>query len=100
MWKVRLFALVLIAAGVGIVYMNWQEALTKGTYDLRMAAFGPLIVVGGIFIFFFPTKMGRPETTMDKIIVMLVFVIGLAAGFYNWYLMDPQRFDFILALLA
>ncbi|MFT3895715.1 MAG: hypothetical protein QM730_29185 [Anaerolineales bacterium] len=99
-WKVRLFALVLIAVGVGLVYMNWQDALTKGTYDLRLAAFGPLIMVGGIFLFFFPTKIGRPETTMDKIIVMLVFGIGLAAGFYNWYLMDPHYFDSLIALFS
>lgn len=68
-WKVRLFALLLTAIGVGMVYMNWQEALTKGTYDLRLAAFGPLIVVGGIFLLFFLRKVGHPETAMDKIIV-------------------------------
>ena len=99
-WKVRLFALVAIAAGIGIVYMNWQRALTKGTYDLKMATFGPVIVVFGIYLFFFPTKIGRPETTLDKFLAMLVFGVGLAAGLYNWYLMDPHVFDPIFALFS
>jgi hypothetical protein len=40
----------------------------------------------------FPTKAGKPETTKDKILVLLVFGIGLLAGLLNWYLMDPGFF--------
>jgi hypothetical protein len=29
---------------------------------------------------------------MDKIIVLLVFGVGLAAGLLNWFLMDPGFF--------
>lgn len=95
MWRMRLFGLVIMAVFVGLVYYNWQEALTEGTYSLRMAAIGPLGVVGGFFMFLFPQFAGRPETTMQKLIVFLVFLIGLAAGLYNWYLMDPARFSFL-----
>lgn len=28
--------------------------------------------------------------------VVLVTIVGLAAGAYNWYLMDPGNFDFLL----
>jgi drug/metabolite transporter (DMT)-like permease len=99
-WKVRLFALAAIALSAWITYSNWQEALTESTYDMRVATFGPVMVVFGVFLFFFPTKIGRPETTKDKIITMLVFGVGLAAGFYNWYLMDPQRFDGLIKVVS
>jgi drug/metabolite transporter (DMT)-like permease len=92
-WKVRLFALGVVALAAWMTYANWQEALTEFTYDMRVATFGPVIGVFGVFLVFFPTKIGRPETTRDKVINLFVFGVGLAAGFYNWYLMDPQRFD-------
>jgi hypothetical protein len=65
---------------------------SEGRYSLKMAAFGPLGVVGGLFILLFPTKGGRPETTRDRVIVLLVFAFGAAAGLLNWYLMDPGFF--------
>jgi hypothetical protein len=40
----------------------------------------------------FPSKFGKPTTTVDKLITLVVFVIGLAAGLVNWYLMDPGFF--------
>lgn len=94
MWKVRLFALVIIVIFAGLVYYNWQQALTEGTYSIRMAALGPLGVIGGLFMFLFPQNAGRPETTMQKIVAFLVFAVGIAVGLYNWYLMDPGRFSF------
>ncbi|HUG33504.1 MAG TPA: hypothetical protein VMJ90_01950 [Anaerolineales bacterium] len=42
---------------------------------------------------FFPTKFGRPDSTLDKFIALSVLVVGFGAGFYNWYLMDPGRFE-------
>lgn len=95
MWKMRLFALVIMVIFVSLVYYNWQEALTEGTYSIRLAAIGPLGIVGGLFMFLFLQNAGRPETTMQKIVAFLVFAIGLAAGLYNWYLMDPVRFSFL-----
>ena len=70
--KSRILALVLIVLGIGLVYLNWHQLLKDGTYSMKMAAFGPLIGVGGLFL--------------------LVFVVGLAAGLINWYLMDPGFF--------
>ena len=94
-WKVRLFALVLVLICAGLVYYNWQQLITTSSYDLKLAAFGPVGVVGGLYLLLFPTKIGRPETTLDKLLALLVFGIGLAAGLYNWYLMDPGFFSFI-----
>jgi hypothetical protein len=48
--------------------------------------------VGGIFLLLFPAKAGKPETTKDKVIVLLVFVVGVMAGLSNWYQMDPGFF--------
>ena len=51
-----------------------------------------MCVVGGIFLLLFPTKVGKPETTRDKILIFAVLGLGLVAGLVNWYLMDPGRF--------
>jgi NhaP-type Na+/H+ or K+/H+ antiporter len=90
--KARLFGVVLIMFFAGMTYYNWRQLNSEGSYSLKMAAFGPVGVVGGFFLLLFPAKGGRPETTRDKIIVLLVFGIGLAAGLLNWYLMDPGFF--------
>jgi hypothetical protein len=59
---------------------------------LKLAAFAPVGIVGGFFILLFPSKAGKPVTTADKILVLIVFAIGLVAGLCNWYLMDPGFF--------
>jgi hypothetical protein len=90
--KKRILGLVLILLGVGLVYFNWHQLLKDGSYSLKLAAFGPLVGVGGLFLIFFPAMGGKPNTTKERIIVLIVFVIGLAAGLVNWYLMDPGFF--------
>jgi len=91
-WKIRLFALGLIAASGGLLYYNWYQLNTEGKYSFKLAAFTPVCIIGGLFLLIFPTKVGKPETTVDKIIVMSVFAIGVLAGLVNWYLMDPGFF--------
>lgn len=92
MWRMRLFALVIIIVCAALIYTNWQQALQEGTYSIKIAAMGPLGVIGGLFMLLFPQNAGKPETTAQKIAAFLVFAIGLAAGLYNWYLMDPGFF--------
>jgi NhaP-type Na+/H+ or K+/H+ antiporter len=91
-WKGRLLGVVLVVLFVGLTYYNWSQLRSEGEYSLKMAAFGPLGVVGGLFVLLFPSKGGRPETTGDKLLVLAVFVVGLLAGLVNWYLMDPGFF--------
>ena len=76
----------------GLIYYNWSQLASEGRYSLKMAAFGPVGIVGGLFVLLFPEKGGRPETTRDKVIGILVFCVGLVAGLINWYLMDPGFF--------
>jgi NhaP-type Na+/H+ or K+/H+ antiporter len=90
--KTRFLAVFLIILFAGMTYYNWYQLNTGGKYSLKLAAFGPVGVVGGLFLLLFPTKGGKPQTTGDKIIVMIVFGIGLVAGLINWYLMDPGFF--------
>lgn len=91
-WKGRLFGLVIIAVFAGLTYYNWHQLNTEGKYSLKLAAFGPVGIVGGLFLLLFPSKGGKPETTRDRLIALLVFAVGLLAGLYNWYLMDPGFF--------
>jgi hypothetical protein len=90
--KARLLAVFIIILFVGLTYIGWHQLMTEGKYPLKVAAFGPVGIIGGLFLLLFPTKAGKPETTADKILVMVVFAIGLAAGLLNWYLMDPGFF--------
>jgi hypothetical protein len=90
--KARIFALLLIAGSVAIIYINWHQLLQDHTYSMKMAAFGPVIGIGGIFLLLFPSKAGKPTTAKDKIMVFIVLAIGLVAGLINWYLMDPGFF--------
>ena len=90
--KARLFAIILIAVFAGLTYYGWHQLTTEGRYSLKLAAFAPVGIVGGLFLLIFPAKAGKPATTGDKIMVLIVFAIGLVAGLCNWYLMDPGFF--------
>ena len=90
--KARILGLVLMVLGSALVHINWHQLQSDGNYSIKMAAFGPLIAVGGVFLLLFPSMAGKPSTAKEKIIVLLVFVIGLAAGLVNWYLMDQGFF--------
>jgi hypothetical protein len=90
--KARLLAIVLIVLFSALTYINWQQLWSSGTYSTKLAAFGPVGLVGGLFLMVFPGKAGKPTTTSDKILLMVVFVVGLVAGLINWYLMDPGFF--------
>ena len=90
--KTRLFGVFLVLVFAGLIYYNWQQLASEGQYSMKLAAFGPLIMVGGLFMLLFPEKGGKPETTGDKIIALLVFGLGVLAGLVNWYLMDPGFF--------
>lgn len=90
--KMRLFGLGVIALFAGLLYYGWYELRRDGRYDMKLATMAPLGIVGGLFILLFPTRAGKPETAADKLIVFLVFILGLAAGLLNWYLMDPGFF--------
>jgi hypothetical protein len=90
--KARLLGVVLIVVFAGLIYYNWNQLAHEGSYSLKLAAFGPVGVVGGLFVLLFPERGGKPETARDKVIALLVFGVGAAAGLYNWYLMDPGFF--------
>ena len=92
--KARLFAMLLILGCAAMIYYGWYRLREEGVYSLKMAAFAPLGVVGGIFLLLFPTMGGKPETTKAKVIVFAVFAVGLVAGLINWFLMDPGFFGY------
>ena len=90
--KARIFALVLILVSIGLVYYNWHQLLQEHQYSMKLAAFGPVGVIGGIYLLIFPSMGGKPTTAREKIIALVVFGIGVVAGLINWYLMDPGFF--------
>ena len=90
--KARLLGVGLILVSVLLIYVNWRELWSEGTYSMKLAAFGPLIGIGGVYLLLFPSRGGKPNTTAEKVGAAIVFVIGLVAGLVNWYLMDPGFF--------
>jgi hypothetical protein len=90
--KARLLGLIVILVCAYLVYSNWSQLWQAGKYSMKIATFGPVGVVGGLFLIAFPSMVGKPKTTKEKVIVLLVFVIGILAGLVNWYLMDPGFF--------
>ena len=90
--KARLLAIALILVSLGLIYYNWRQLWQDGSYSMKLAAFGPVITIGGIFLLISPSRAGKPTTTKEKITVLLVLVVGLLAGLVNWYLMDPGFF--------
>ncbi|MEK6336822.1 MAG: hypothetical protein AABM67_17995 [Acidobacteriota bacterium] len=90
--KARILGLVLIVISVALIYVNWRQLLQEGRYSMKLAAFGPVVGIGGLFLLIVPTMAGKPTTTKEKIIALAVIIIGLAAGLVNWYLMDPAFF--------
>ena len=90
--KARILALVIIVVFLGLTFYNWHQLLQEGRYSLKLAAFGPVGVIGGFYLLIFPSRGGKPSTAKEKIIALLVFGIGVVAGLINWYLMDPGFF--------
>jgi hypothetical protein len=90
--KARLFAVILILLSIGLVYYNWRQLWQDGSYSMKLAAFGPVVGIGGLYLLLFPSRAGKPNTTMEKVTVLLVLAVGMAAGLVNWCLMDPGFF--------
>jgi len=90
--KARILGLVIILVFLGLTIYNWHQLSQEGRYSMKLAAFGPVGVIGGLYIMIFPSMAGKPTTTKEKIIVLTVFAVGLVAGLINWYLMDPGFF--------
>jgi hypothetical protein len=92
--KQRLLAVLLILGSIGMIYYGWYSLRTEGVYYLKMAAFSPLLGIGGLFLLLFPSMGGKPNTTKQRVIMFAVFGIGIVAGLVNWFLMDPGFFGF------
>ena len=90
--KARILGLVIILIFLGLTIYNWHQLSQEGRYSMKLAAFGPVGVIGGLFILILPSMAGKPTTTKEKVIVLTVFAVGLVAGLINWYLMDPGFF--------
>ena len=66
MLKARLFAAGVNYRFAGMIYYGWYQLRKEGVYYIKMAAFSPLGVVGGIFLILFPSMGGKPDTTKEE----------------------------------
>ena len=90
----RILAVLFILGSIAMIYYDWYRLRTEGVYYQKMAAFAPLLGVGGLFLLFFPSMGGKPNSTKQRVIVLVVFAVGIIAGRVNWFLMDPGFFGF------
>ena len=65
--KARLLGIVLILVSIGLIYYNWHQLLRDGSYSTKLATFGPVVTVGGIFLLIFPSRAGKPNTTKERL---------------------------------
>ena len=65
-FKARIFAFVLIVVSIGLIYINWHQLLQQGRYSMKLAAFGPVVGIGGIYLLIFPSRAGKPTTTKKR----------------------------------
>src|SRR2546430_10393838 len=75
--KARLLAIILIVVFVGLTYYGWHQLTAEGRHSLKLAAFAPLGLVRRLFPLILPTQAGKPVTTGDQILVLIVFPVGL-----------------------
>ncbi|MBV6495267.1 MAG: hypothetical protein JFAIHJKO_00371 [Pyrinomonadaceae bacterium] len=92
--KTRLLGLAIIAMAIAMQWYNLYELREKGTYHFKAAAFAPLLFIGGLYSILFPSLAGKPETAKQKVLLIVVFVVGLATGAVDVYFMDPGFFGF------
>ncbi|MGI8733714.1 MAG: hypothetical protein ACR2LM_10495 [Pyrinomonadaceae bacterium] len=71
MIKARIFAIFLIALSIFLIYINWRELWTEGTYSMKLAAFAPVVGIGGLYLLLFPSRAGKPTTTAEKVTVLI-----------------------------
>jgi len=59
-FKARIFAVGLILVSIGLIYFNWHQLLQEGRYSMKLAAFGPVVGIGGIYLLIFPSREESP----------------------------------------
>ncbi len=75
-FKARLLAVLLMLLSISLVYYNWHQLLQDRQYSVKLATFGPVVGIGGLFLMIFPSMAGKPTTAKEKIIVLGVLVVG------------------------
>ncbi|MEP6743261.1 MAG: hypothetical protein ABJB61_12235 [bacterium] len=56
--KARIFAVVLILVSIGLVYYNWHQLWAEGSYSMKLATFGPVVGIGGLYLL--PREQASP----------------------------------------
>ena len=91
-WKTRIGAVVTILLSAFFIHYDWHLLNSEGKYYPKLAVFGPVGVIGGMYLLLFPSKAGKPQTTKDKVLAIVVLLIGVAFGVVNLFLLDPGFF--------
>jgi drug/metabolite transporter (DMT)-like permease len=83
--SIRLMGLGLLAAGVLLMFMNWQSALSSGTYWLHASYLAPMAICWGLSMLF-ARKQTKPEGTTEATAMNLggFSGLGILLGFVNW----------------
>jgi fatty acid desaturase len=70
----RGFALLMIAAGVFLLWMNWNSALSSGTYWPMASVLAPTVIGIGCSVLLFPQNKNHNA----------LGVVGFLLGIVNW----------------
>ncbi len=70
----RLFGIGMVAAGIFLMFMNWQSALSSGTYWPMVSVLAPTVIGIGISTLIFPKRKKHNALGL----------VGFAFGIVNW----------------
>ncbi len=70
--RTRLLALFIIIVFTGLTYFGWRQLMTEGKYSLKLAAFGPVGIVGGAS----PTPKTSSTITLPAVVWGLPAFVG------------------------
>src|ERR1051326_3157822 len=91
--KFRILGLIAFLFFVGGTIYNWHLLLTQGKYYLKLSGLGPIGVIMGFALIFFPS-LGEKPSARNKtatVVMIILAIVGFALGCVNFYLMDNYR---------
>ena len=53
--RARILGAVITLVFIGLTWLGWHQLFTDGRYSLKLAAFSPVGIVGGLFLLAFPS---------------------------------------------
>ena len=68
---------VILAFGIGGIWVNWYYAITRGMYNRLLAFFSPALIIGAIYSALFPDDFSDPNRRKLPFRMWIAIIVGL-----------------------